>query len=46
MMILSLKKDGKVVYEFEVFDEISIIEEMKILKGYQNISKEHALQNR
>ena len=37
MMALCLKKNGRTIYEFEVFDEISILEEMKILKGYQNM---------
>ena len=41
MMTLSLKKNGKTVYEIEVFEEISIKEEMRILDGFQRLSKDH-----
>lgn len=41
MMTLSLKKNGKTVYEIEVFEEISIKEEMKILDGFQHLSRDH-----
>ena len=40
MMTLCFKKNGKTIYEFEVFEEISILEEMKILKGYQNLLRQ------
>jgi hypothetical protein len=40
MMTLCFKKNGKTIYEFEVFEEISVLEEMKILKGYQNLLRQ------
>ena len=40
MMTLCFKRNGRTIYEFEVFEEISIIEEMKILKGYQNLLRQ------
>ena len=40
MMTLCFKKNGRTIYEFEVIEEISIIEEMKILKGYQNLLRQ------
>ena len=39
-MTLCFKKNGKTIYEFEVLEETSILEEMKILKGYQNLLRQ------
>lgn len=41
MMTLSLKKNGKTIYQIEVFEEISIKEEMRILEGFQHLSRDH-----
>ena len=40
MMTLCFKKNGRTIYEFEVIEETSVLEEMKILKGYQNLLRQ------
>lgn len=46
MITLILKKNGKVIKQFQVYEETSIKEEMRILEGFQNLSYHHSWQGK